>query len=374
MAGRGTALAALAAVLAALAASAGCGAALAAGGDPRPVGTAVVCRDPAVEDQDDMCIWVDPKDPARSTIVASDKAAAHLFVYDLAGKTLQSIETPKPGNIDVRYGFPLGGRKVDIVAFNQRTEGYRIVVFAVDPASRRLARVDNGAILTRANYGGTLYHSRKTGDFCFITTSMPGHAEQWLLADDGAGKVRGSLVRTWQVGFSEAAVGDDEAGKVYVGQESKGVWELPGEPDDPAPPRLVIKTGEHGLHADAEGIAIHPNVAGQGRCLVVSNQSRDDFKVYRLDGRFTFVGTFEVAGARDTDGLDVTAADLGGPFAEGLFACHTDRQGKPVLLVPWARIAAGLQPPADPQAAPAPEPIRAGGVRTPERAAKGGAP
>ncbi len=345
MARRGTALAALAAVLAALATSAGCGAALAAGGDPKPVDPAVVCRDPAVGDQDDMCIWVDPKDPVRSTIIASDKEAEHLFVYDLAGRTLQSVETPKPGNIDVRYGFPLGGRKVDVVAFNQRATPYQVAVFAVDPASRRLARVDNGAILTRANYGGTLFRSRKTGDFYFITTSMPGHAEQWLLADDGAGKVRGRLVRTWQVGFSEAAVGDDEAGKVYVAQESKGVWELPGEPDDETPPRLVIKTGENGLRPDVEGLAVHPNVGGQGRCLVVSNQSRDDFKVYRMDRAFTFVGTFEVAGAHHTDGLDVTAADLGGPFAGGLFACHTASGGKPVLLVPWAKIAEALAPP-----------------------------
>lgn len=262
-------------------------------------------------------------------------------MYDLAGRTLQTIKTPMPGNIDVRYGFPLGGGKVDIVALNQRAKPLQIVVFGVDPATRRLERIDDGGILNETNYGGTLYRSRKTGKFYFITTSKKGTCEQHELADDGRGKVKGTKVRTWTAGYSEAAVGDDETGKVYIGNERAGVWEFPGEPDDAAPGRRVIRVGEHGLRADVEGLAIHPNVGG-GRCLVVSNQSRNEFKVYRLDGTFTFVGTFAVRGARDTDGIDVTAADLGGEFAGGLFGCHTGSDGRPVLLSAWSKIAAAL--------------------------------
>ncbi|MBE3069113.1 MAG: phytase, partial [Planctomycetes bacterium] len=267
------------------------------GQEPPVVEPVVACHDAAARDQDDLAIWVHPKDPAQSTIIASDKAAGRLFVYDLAGRTVQVVETPMPGNIDVRYGFPLGGRKVDIVAFNQRRNGFRIVVYAVDPATRKLERVDNGGIETGPNYGGTLYHSAKTGRFYFITTSMPGECEQYELADDGSGKVAGRKVRTWKAGFAEAAVADDERGKLYIGEESAGVWELGAEPDDPAPGRRVIRTGENGLTADVEGLAIHPDVGGR-RCLVVSNQSRNHFKVYRLDD-YALVGTFAVRGARD---------------------------------------------------------------------------
>jgi hypothetical protein len=70
---------------------------------------ALVLEEPAASDQDDMCIWIHP-DPARSTIITSDKGSDKLIVYDLQGNTLQIISLPaKPRNIDVRYNFSLDG-------------------------------------------------------------------------------------------------------------------------------------------------------------------------------------------------------------------------------------------------------------------------
>lgn len=63
---------------------------------------AAVCLDPAAIDQDDMCLWVHPSDPALSTVIVADKKAYKLFVYDLQGTTLQALDVPKPGNIDLR--------------------------------------------------------------------------------------------------------------------------------------------------------------------------------------------------------------------------------------------------------------------------------
>jgi 3-phytase len=317
------------------------------GGEVHPPGRAaapaVLCRDPAAKDQDDVAIWLHPTQGALSTIIASDKSAGRIFVYDLAGRTLQAIEAPGAGNIDVRCGFPLGGRKVDIVAFNQRAGGFAIAVYAVDPETRALRRADDGKIRTGENYGGTLYRSPRTGKVFFLATAVAGPLEQYELFDDGAGRIAGRKERFWRVGLSEAAVGDDAAGKIYIAEESKGVWEVGGEPDDPTPGRLVIRTGENGLTDDVEGLAIHPNVGGS-KALVVSNQSRDNFKVYRLGGDFALLGTFTVQGASDTDGLDIAARDLGGPFAKGLFACHTNSAGRPVLLVPWDRVMGALAP------------------------------
>jgi len=311
---------------------------------------AVVCAADASRDQDDMCIWVHPTDPAKSTVIAADKAAQRLFVYDLAGKVVQSVAAAKPGNIDLRYNFPLGGKTVDIVAMNRRKSGdYAIVVFKVDPATRRLERIDNGKIATGENYGGTLFRSRKTGKFYFVTAAKGGRCEQYELADGGKGKVKGTKVRTWQAGYSEGAVGDDAGGRIYIGQENKGVWELGGEPTDPAPGKLVLKVGEHGLKADVEGLAIY-RLGGKAQgYLLVSNQGAHNFKVFELAGEHKYVGTFTIAGAKETDGIDVTNVGLGGRFAKGLFACHTHSlkgvRGCPVLLTPWSRIAASLDPP-----------------------------
>lgn len=310
----------------------------------KSIAATVRCADLDAADQDDMCVWIHPTEAALSTIIASDKEADKLFVYDLEGKAIQAISAKHPGNIDARYSFPIGKEKVDIIVFNQRDDP-KILVYKVVVATRQLERVDNDAITTGENYGGTLYRSTKTGRFYFVATSKSGLIEQYELSDDGNGKVQGKKVRSWTIGGQcEAAVADDEVGAIYIGEEEKGVWEVGGEPDDAAPGRLVITLGENSLVGDVEGLAIYYLPQGRG-FLLVSNQSRDNFKVYRREGGHEFVGTFAIAGAKDTDGLDVTNMNLGPRFPSGLFACHSAEGNRcPILLTPWPSISKVFQP------------------------------
>jgi 3-phytase len=310
--------------------------------EPAPV---VTLADPAARDQDDMCVWVHPNDPAKSTVVASDKAANKLFVYDLDGHMLQSVAVKHPGNIDLRTGVPLGGAKADLVAVNLRGEK-KLAVFKVDPEGRQLARADDGAIATGENYGGCLYHSRKTGKLFAIVTSYPGTVTQIELSDDGAGKVRGRKVRSWKVrGTCEGAVADDETGRLYISEEGRGVWEVGGEPGDATPGELVIKVGQHGLKGDVEGLALFRTAGGKGY-LVVSDQGKNTFRIYRREGKHEYAGAFTVKGAADTDGIEITDVPLGPKFPDGLFACHTAaRSPCPVLLVRWGDIAKTFTPP-----------------------------
>jgi 3-phytase len=305
--------------------------------EARAVTPNVKCSARGSQDQDDMCIWVHPSDPSQSSIISSDKKANRLFVYDLEGRTLQAIPARQPGNIDVRYGFALGQKLVDIVAFNQRGDS-SIIVYKVDPHTRQLERVDNGAIGTGKNYGGTLYRSPRTGKFHFVVTSEKGDIEQYELADDGTGKVSGKKVRSWKITTAEGAVADDEMGKIYIGEEDRGVWAVGGEPDDPTPGKRIIELGENGLTADVEGLAIYSMPGGTGY-LIVSNQGKSNFKVYERAAPHRFVGTFAIAGAKTTDGLDVCNANLGPLYPYGLFACHTAEGNCPVLITPWDAIA-----------------------------------
>jgi 3-phytase len=302
----------------------------------------VICLDNEAKDQDDMCIWVHPADPDKTTIIASDKKAERIFVYDLWGKTIQALSAPKPGNIDVRYNFPLGGNDTDIVAFNQREAGYKIVVCRVDPQTGKLERIDNNNITTGKNYGGSLYHSKRTGKFYFIATSHTGRIEQYELTDDAKGKIAGNKVREWLIGSCEGIVADDESGRLYIAEEKRGVWEVGAEPGDQAPGDIVIKAGENGLEPDVEGMAIYFIPEGEGY-LIVSSQGSSAFKIYERKGKHKFIGTFSVQKARETDGIDVTNANLGPHFPEGLFACHSNDEKKcPVLLTPWGSIAKAL--------------------------------
>jgi 3-phytase len=318
---------------------------------PKPT---VQLAGPAAGDQDDMCVWVHPTDPGKSVVVTSDKAANKLFVYDLDGKTLQSLDVKHPGNIDSRPGFPLAGGKADIVAVNLRDEKL-LAVFKVDPESRKLTRIDDGAIATGENYGGCLYKSARTGKFFAVVTSYSGAVTQLELTDGGGGKVKGKKVRAWKAGgVCEGAVADDEAGKLYISEESKGVWELGAEPDAEAPGRLAIKVGENELKGDVEGLAIFARPGGTGY-LLVSDQGKNLIRVYRREGKHEYVGAFGITGMGDTDGIEVVAVGLGAKFPNGLFLCHTGSKSPcPVLLTPWDAIAGTFSPPLALPAKPGP--------------------
>src|SRR3990167_1518518 len=114
---------------------------------------------------DDMAIWIHPTDKSKSTVIAADKHG-QVYVYDVGngGQAIQVVAPPgnEPGNIDVRYNFPLGGELVDIVAHNRREVSDQIVVYKVN-ADRTLTRIDNNTIQTAATYGFCLYRSKSSG-------------------------------------------------------------------------------------------------------------------------------------------------------------------------------------------------------------------
>jgi myo-inositol-hexaphosphate 3-phosphohydrolase len=285
--------------------------------------------DPAMRDQDDMCFWLHPSDEALSTIITSDKSANRLFVYDLAGATLQTIAVSgEPGNVDTRYNVPLGGALVDLVAINDRVDR-RIKVFQVDPSTRQLTRVDDGAIQTGENYGICLYRSPFTGALYAFTTSQSGAIEQYALSEQG-GLVTGTLVRSWNLsGRTEGCVCDDETGKAYLGEERVGIWKVDAEPSDPTVGSLIARVGDpSGLTADVEGLAIYYAADGGGY-LIASSQGSSDFRVYDRRSPHAHLRTFSVSDVFQTDGVDVTNLDLGPTFPAGMFAAHSHIEGVP---------------------------------------------
>jgi len=302
-----------------------------------------------IDDTDDMCIWIHPTDPSLSTIIAADKAADNLVVYDLTGTPLQVLPffhsetgSEQPGNVDLRYGFPLGGELIDIVAVNQRASsiGRGVRVFKVDPETRLLERIDDGVPLEHANYGMCLYKSRVSGKFYYFATAKSQGVEQYELVDDGQGQVTPVFVRRWDQKKCEGAVADDELGYVYICEESSGVWRYDAEPDGSTEGTLIAAVGENGFKKDAEGVTIYFARDG-GRYLVVSSQGNDTFMVYERQPPYAFVKQFTIEGVEETDGVDVTNVDLGPDFPYGLFTCHAD--GKPSIAVVVAYEDLGLE-------------------------------
>src|SRR6201991_2151485 len=72
-------------------------------------------------DADDPAIWVNPLNRGGSLVIGTKKNAG-LDVYDLNGRTLQSIPA-SPGrfnNVDVVKGFKLAGKPRDLVVTSDR--------------------------------------------------------------------------------------------------------------------------------------------------------------------------------------------------------------------------------------------------------------
>jgi len=156
--------------------------------------------------------------------------------------------------------------------------------------------------------------------------SKKGEVEQWALADDGTGKVAGRLVRSFSVSSQvEGCVADDESGDFYLGEEQKGIWKFGAEPDAGETGTLIAGVSSSPpLVGQVEGLTIAYDAGGTGY-LIASSQGDSSYAVFRREGDNAYVGSFRIVAARgidgtdDTDGVDVTTADLGPTFPSGVF-------------------------------------------------------
>src|SRR3546814_15060177 len=58
-----------------------------------------------------------------------------------------------------------------------------------------------------------------------------GEVEQWGLATDAAGAMRGRIARRWSLGSEAAFCAADDRGSVYIAPEADGAWRFGAEPE-----------------------------------------------------------------------------------------------------------------------------------------------
>jgi 3-phytase len=302
---------------------------------PAPVDVPADAETPPVlhgsDAADDPAIWVNETNPGDFAVIGTDREGA-LEVYDSAGLLLQRIEGVTPNNVDLRKGFLLGGKQVDLVGASDWDLGGGVLRFwTIDAATRQLTSVSPaaGVKFGAASYGFCMYRSPATGKFyAFSQDKIDGTVEQVELFDQ-AGMVGGRVVRTLQVGGNtEGCVADDELGDFYIGAENDGIWRYGAEPGDSPELRTLVDTAGPGKHLSmVEGLAIVRQPGGTGY-LLASSQGDDEYAVYRREGANEFIRMVRVVdgassdGCSHTDGIDAVAADLGPSFPSGLFVCQ----------------------------------------------------
>ena len=312
----------------------------------------VVITEPTKHDTDDPAFWIHPTDRLRSVVVGTDKNTdGALYVYDLDGRIVKRVEGLKrPNNVDIAYGFMLGGRAVDIAVTTER-ELQRLRVFTLP----EMQPVDRGNLIvfggdaTRAPMGIALYKRPRDGALFAIVGGKSGPADgylaQYRLGDDGAGNVAITLVRQFgrYSGKSEieSIAVDNELGYVYYSDEGFGVRKYLVDPDAPDAGRELAVFGTTGFAADHEGISIYKINDGTGYILV-SDQQANRFRIYKREGEpgrpheHSLIKTVPVS-AIESDGSEVTSVSLGPKFPNGLFVAMTE--GRVFHYYSWDQIA-----------------------------------
>ncbi|NHZ78616.1 phytase [Massilia sp. CCM 8695] len=298
---------------------------------------------------DDPAIWVHPGDATRSRVLGTNKKQG-LMVYDLQGRQQQFLDVGRLNNVDLRQGVNMDGKVLDLAVASQRDDN-SVVLFGVD-ADGKVAELARFATGFSEVYGICLFQPR-SGGLDVIVNDKGGAFRQFRIASSG-GRWSGKLAREFKVDSQpEGCVADDRNERLFIGEEKRGVWTLAARADQPAARKMVLAVGRD-LHADVEGMALYEGA--KGAYLIVSSQGDSSYVVldaaapYKVRGRFK-VG-FNVAegidGTSDTDGLDVTSKNLGGPYAQGMLVIQDGYKRMPdgpqnFKYVSWEDVAKALK-------------------------------
>lgn len=304
---------------------------------------------------DDPVIWPHPTNPASSRVIGTDKKSG-LYVYDMNGKVVQYLPDGKMNNVDLRDGFSLNGQEVTIVTASDRTND-AIAIYALNPQDGTLTNVANGIQPTELEdpYGLCMYSSPNTGGTYVFINGDETRKRQWELKDAGNGKVDAVFAR--EIAFdsqTEGCVADDANGTLYIGEEDYGIWKINADPSGGDDKTLVhLIESDPNLTDDVEGLSIY-HLNNGGGYLVVSSQGDDTYAFYDLEsdehkGSVAIVanGSDGIDGASETDGLDVSSANLGPGFEHGALIVQDGRNVMPTenqnfKYVPWSDIADAL--------------------------------
>jgi len=298
---------------------------------------------------DDPAIWRNPADPQGARILGTNKKQG-LLVYNLQGKQLQLLEVGRLNNVDVRQDVKIGNRQLDVAVATQRDDN-SVMVFTID-AQGTVATA--GAFNTGLKdiYGMCLYRPADGGVEAFIN-DKDGTFLQYRIVADGD-KVSGKLLRRFKVESQpEGCVADDRNHRLFLGEERRGVWTVSAKGDAPARLEMIMPVGPQ-LVADVEGMGIYHGKKAD--YLVVSSQGDNSYLVMDAKAPYKVRGSFRVGynlaagidGTSETDGLEVSSANFGGPYGNGMLVIQDGYKRLPdgpqnFKMVAWDDVAKALK-------------------------------
>lgn len=277
---------------------------------------------------DDPAIWVNSNAPNQSLVLGTDKKGG-LAVYDLTGQQTAWHPVGRVNNVDVKYNIAVDGVMFDVAVASNRTS-QSMSVFLISTQNGELTHVSDIETGLKDVYGFCLYNN--AGTLHGLVNDTSGDYEQYQLSINRE-SASGTLIRSFSLPSQpEGCVVDDIAGVAYMGEESAGIWQL--DLTSPAAPEKIISVSAP-VEADVEGLGLY-EVDGV-QYLIASSQGNNQYAIYQSKYPFKHIGMIEVAsdwetlidGVSETDGLDITNANLGGRYTDGLFVVQDGRNVMP---------------------------------------------
>lgn len=317
-------------------------------------------------DPDDPAIWVHPADASKSLILGTDKVETNggLYVFGLDGSVKQSFGSlDRPNNVDVEYGFDLGGRRIDIAVVTERKQ-HRLRVYGIDPAGLVSDLAPAGLPVLAGQTGDAsepmgiaLYKRPRDGAVFAIVSPKTGAATNYLWQyrlEAVKGTISGRLVRRFgafsqkgsllEAGEIEAVTVDDALGFVYYSDEKFGIRKWHADPDHVDAAKEIAVLGRDGYRGDREGLAIYASGPDGAGLLISSDQVENGTRlmIYPRSGSAQPLLTAIPTKADSTDGLEVTSRALPG-FPNGMLVMMNSSP-KNFLIFDWRAVAKAVPP------------------------------
>ncbi|MBB3220150.1 phytase [Pseudoduganella umbonata] len=297
---------------------------------------------------DDPAIWQHPADPAASRVLGTNKKQG-LLVYDLQGRQRQLLEAGRLNNVDVRQDVAFGAERFDLALATRRDDNLMVLfTIAADGTVAEAARLPTEL---DEIYGACVYRPAGGGLDAFVN-DKDGRYLHYRIGRAG-GRFTAQVVRRFRTASQpEGCVADEASGQLFVGEERRGLWVTSADAAREAKLTMALPAGGV-LKADVEGVGVY---RADGRSyVVVSSQGNDSYVVLDATAPYKVRGAFRIGvnvvdgidGASETDGLEVTSANLGGPYARGMLVVQDGHKRMPdgpqnFKLVAWDDIARAL--------------------------------
>lgn len=293
--------------------------------------TEAVAADNIDDAADDPAIWYNKSNPESSIIYGSNKKGG-LVAFDLEGRQTQYYPIGKINNVDVKQDVVIGSDTLDILGCTNRSD-QSVELFSIlknGEVSNLMGekfKVDTTKI--DDVYGFCLAYPVANKRLYVIINGKNGYFKQFELKSR-EGSYELDLIYEMQFDSqTEGMVSHDRSNSLYVGEENLGVWCLSLNKDEYSEIQFIKESSvltNKSIVSDVEGLSIYDK--GDKTLLFLSSQGNFSYAVFDMNKShnylfsFKIIGSDNIDGVEETDGIEISSHNFSPRFNSGLFVAQ----------------------------------------------------